>query len=48
VLGSLVVVVTLVTGGEVARAAVLAAIAFLLATGWTWWRLRRREDPQRR
>jgi nicotinamide riboside transporter PnuC len=48
VLGSLVVVITLATGGKVLRAAVLGLLAFLLATGWTWWRLRQREEQKPR
>ena len=35
------------TGAGVGRAAAMAAGYFVLATGWTWWRLRRRQlhDP---
>jgi hypothetical protein len=29
----------LVTGQETGRAAIGAAAAFVLATGWTWWRM---------
>jgi Flp pilus assembly protein TadB len=48
ILAGLVVVIALVTGGNVVRAAIVAAAAFLVATGFSWWRwhvrLNRQED----
>jgi hypothetical protein len=48
VLGLVVIVVALLTGGGAARAVIVGAIAFVLATCWTWWRLRSRGGAQRR
>jgi hypothetical protein len=48
VLGAVVVGVSLLTGGGFARALIAGTAAFLLATGWTWWRLRVREGNERR
>ena len=42
VLAVILVAVAWLTGGGVARALVVGAIYFLLATGWTWWRFRQR------
>lgn len=42
VLAGVIVVVALATGGSVAKAAVIAAIFFVLATGWSWWKWRQR------
>ena len=50
VLASVVVIVSVVTGGDVVRAIVFASAAFVLATGFAWWRwhlrLRRRQERQ--
>jgi hypothetical protein len=40
----IVIVVGLATGGGVFRTLGFAVGAFAVATGWTWWRLRRREE----
>jgi membrane protein implicated in regulation of membrane protease activity len=42
VLAAAVVGVTLLTNGSLARGAVFAAIFFVVATAWTWWRFRTR------
>jgi Flp pilus assembly protein TadB len=50
VLASLVVVIAVATGGDLVRALVFAGAAFVLATGFSWWRwrgrLRRQEEEQ--
>jgi Flp pilus assembly protein TadB len=46
VLAAVVVVIAVVTGGRVAWSILLAVAAFVLATAWTWWHLRR--QAQRR
>jgi hypothetical protein len=38
----LLVIVATLTGGQVLRALVTAAIFFVLATAWTWWGFRKR------
>ncbi len=48
VLACLVVVVAVATGGSAVRAIVAAASAFLLATGFSWWRWRRRLGARQR
>jgi hypothetical protein len=48
VLAALVVVVALATGGGVARALAIAAIFYVAATGWSWWRWRERLSERRR
>jgi hypothetical protein len=40
----IVIVVGLATGGGILRTLAFAVGAFAVATGWTWWRLRRREQ----
>jgi hypothetical protein len=42
-LGSLVVLFAYVTGSTLVRSLVGGAAAFVLATAYTWWRLRTRE-----
>jgi hypothetical protein len=42
-LGSLVVLFAYVTGSTLVRSFVGGAAAFVLATGYTWWRVRTRE-----
>jgi hypothetical protein len=39
VLAALVILIAVLTGGRVAWSIVLGIAAFLLAMGWTWWRL---------
>jgi hypothetical protein len=39
----LVVVIAYASGSSLLRSVVGGVAAFLLATGWTWWRLRVRE-----
>jgi len=36
-------VVVLLTGGGVLKAVSVAVACFVLAVGWTWWRLRERD-----
>jgi hypothetical protein len=47
VLAAVVVVIAIATGGRVAWSIVLAVAAFVLATGWTWWHLRRQAQRRR-
>ena len=49
-LACLVVLITWLTDGDVARAAVVAAVVFVVATGWSWrtWRRRIQEEEARR
>ena len=42
-LGALVVVIAYATGSSLLRSFLGGAVAAVLATGWTWWRLRQRE-----
>lgn len=48
VLAAAVVVISVLTGGGLSRAFVFAGAAFVLATGFSWWkwraRLRRQEE----
>ena len=46
VLAMLVVVLAFATGGDVGRAVVFAAAAFVLATAFAWWRWRIRLKRQ--
>jgi Flp pilus assembly protein TadB len=48
VLGTVVIIVALVTGSHVVPAIVAGIAAFVLATAYTWWRVRAREQQQRR
>jgi hypothetical protein len=43
VLGSLVVIFAYVTGSSVVRSLAGGLIAFVLATAYTWWRVRARQ-----
>jgi len=43
-----VVLVVALTGGKVLWSIVAAAGAFLIGTGWTWYKLRAREGERRR
>ena len=42
VLAVIVVVVAYATGGDVPNAVIIAVAAFLIATGFSWWRWRER------
>ncbi len=42
VLGAAIVVVSWATGGDLARAAVVACAFVAVATAWSWWRFRQR------
>jgi uncharacterized protein (DUF697 family) len=44
VLGALVIVVAYATGSGLIKSIAGGATAFVLATAWTWWRLRTREQ----
>jgi hypothetical protein len=47
ILAVVVVLIAVLTGGRVAWSIVLGIAAFLLATGWTWWHLRRQAERRR-
>jgi hypothetical protein len=47
VLAAVVILIAIFTGGRVAWAVVLGIAAFLLATAWTWWRLRQQAQRGR-
>jgi hypothetical protein len=40
ILALVIVAFSLATGGGLAKALVVAAVFFLVATGWSWWRFR--------
>ena len=42
VLAAMIVLVSWLTGGDLGRALAFAVAYFVLATGWTWWRFRKR------
>ena len=48
ILATLIVLISWGTGGELGRAFVFAALYFVIATAWSWWRLRQRfaKEPQ--
>ena len=50
VLAGVVVIVSVATGGSLSRALIFAGAAFVLATGFSWWRwrarLRRQEEHE--
>ena len=46
ILAALVVAVAAATGGDLVRAALVAAACFVAATAWSWWRLRAREAQE--
>jgi predicted tellurium resistance membrane protein TerC len=48
VLGALVVVLGYATGSGLLKSVAGGVAAFLLATAWTWWRLRSRERATER
>ena len=43
ILSLLIVLVAALSGGGLVKAAIVAALFFVLATGWSWFRLRQRE-----
>ncbi len=43
ILSALIVLVAALSGGGVAKAVIIAAVFFVVATGWSWFRLRQRE-----
>jgi hypothetical protein len=45
-LAVIVVIVAAVTGGDVLRAIVVAALVWAAAMAWTWWRLRTRAQRE--
>ena len=47
-LGVLVIVIAYATGSSLLRSFVGGVAAAVLATGWTWWRLRQRERAAER
>jgi membrane protein implicated in regulation of membrane protease activity len=50
ILAAVVIGVTALTGGNLRTALILAPLLFVVATGYSWWRLRQREreDEQHR
>jgi asparagine N-glycosylation enzyme membrane subunit Stt3 len=46
VLAVVIVAVSAITGGGLARGIVIALAFFVISTGWAWWRFRRRLDEQ--
>ena len=48
VMAAVIVGMTAVTGGGLARGVVVAAAFFVLATGWSWWRFRERMQERER
>jgi membrane protein implicated in regulation of membrane protease activity len=46
VLAILIVVIAMLTGGDLARAVLAAGAFFLAANAWTWWRVRRRAERE--
>jgi Flp pilus assembly protein TadB len=45
-LGALVVVIAYLTGSGLLKSFAGGVAAFVLATAWTWWRMRSREEQQ--
>jgi hypothetical protein len=48
VLAVCIVLVALFTAGGIVRALVIAAVFFVVATGWSWWRFRERLQRESR
>jgi membrane protein implicated in regulation of membrane protease activity len=46
VLAGMIVVVSILTGGGVARGLAIGVAFFLVATAWSWWRFRQRLDQR--
>jgi nicotinamide riboside transporter PnuC len=47
-LAVVIVVVAVATGGNLLEAILVALAAFILATGWSWWRFRERVEGRGR
>ena len=47
ILAGLVILIAVLTGGRVAWSIILGIAAFVLAMGWTWWRLRQQAQRGR-
>jgi cytochrome bd-type quinol oxidase subunit 2 len=47
ILAVVIVVVSALTGGGLARGIVIAIAFFVAATGWSWWRFRERMSEER-
>jgi nicotinamide riboside transporter PnuC len=47
-LAVVIVVVAVATGGNILEAILVALAAFILATGWTWWRFREQLEERGR
>jgi hypothetical protein len=48
VLAGLIVLISWATGGALGRALVFAALYFVIATAWAWWRFRQRLAKENR
>ena len=48
VLAAVIVLMTAITGGGLARGVVIAIAFFAVATGWSWWRFRQRLQGEER
>jgi nicotinamide riboside transporter PnuC len=46
IMGAVIVVVSWATGGELARAFLIAILFVLVATAWSWWRFRQRLERE--
>jgi hypothetical protein len=46
-LAVLIVVISTITGGDMARALFAAAAFFVAASAWAWWRAKRRAERER-
>ena len=42
-LAVVILVIAVVSGGNLAKALIVAAVYFVVATGWSWFRFRQRE-----
>ena len=47
-LACLIVLIAWATGGDLGRALVFAALYFVIATAWAWWRSRQRQAEGQR
>jgi len=47
-LACLIVLIAWATGGDLGRAVVFAALYFVVATAWSWWRTRQRQAKEQR
>jgi hypothetical protein len=46
IMSLLLVVIAWLTGGDAIRAILVAAVFFLVATAWSWWKFRRRIEER--